>query len=416
MKKWTVIYLIKCDEEPTQLAALDAMLDDILSLKITSETAVLFCMQLSIRMVQRLDPQFVTLKSSDPTDITTVFYQAEALHTPKNNKKSRLVPWAPEESDFVITSIESIRHYFADLVLAGGFEAEHYLLFTWGHGGAAGIYFDGTWPEYTTDSRASLLTMEALGTAIKESFGPMGIDVVIMMNCFMQYFDALYALWDAHVSYLVASQYGMDFVGYNYKEIFSAIYATPNLQPLHLAKLATASLKTLVNAEQLGDAAIFSSDLTIIPLLGKAIGDLGQTLKITTPLVKNKIKQAVEKDKYSHSGYDLIDVFFFSEIIRGALGPDWEAATRSILDLRDQLIIAGYQGKESSRPGINQGCNIFMPRVADRHFFYNFINKDARHASLFQRSAAGKWQDFIVDYLNILAAGPTIIEIMPPGT
>ena len=372
MKKWTAICLVKCDDEPAQLSSLNMMFKEILSLRIPSEIAVLFWVQA-------------------PADImTAAFYQVEALPAPDGDTKSRLVPLIPDEKDL---------------------KAEHCLLVTWGHGAAAGIYFDGVRPE---EYSQGVVSMDTLGSAIKETFGLGGIDVVIMMNCYMQYFDTLYALWNADVKYTVASQYGLDFAGYNYKEIFGALYTSPDIQPRDLAKLATTSLKTSVKAGLSEDAAIFSSDLSVIPSLANAICRLGQELIMTTPLQRKKIQGAAVKERYIHTGFDLIDVFVFVKIIRDTLGPDWETATRQILDLRDHLIIAEYQGHDLSRPGINLGCSICVPRTADLHFFLNYIKKDARYASFFQRTVASHWQDFVVEYAKTLTAGPVITGVRPP--
>lgn len=111
--------------------------------------------------------------------------------------------------------------------------AEHYLLFTWGHGSIFGIYKNestaGLCDEPVPSNIQSgqfrdMLTNEDLAAAIATGFDDGPLDILLMINCFAQNTVAQFALKGA-VKYLVAPQSHMGIPGYHYKEILTAISA-----------------------------------------------------------------------------------------------------------------------------------------------------------------------------------------------
>ncbi|HXO75090.1 MAG TPA: clostripain-related cysteine peptidase [Puia sp.] len=414
MYNWTAIYLINCENLPSQVDPVKAMFDQIFSCPVSDNAAVVFCMKMPVAAIQRVDPAFVPGAGAGPADLTTVFYRLEALPAAAaaGGPHSKLVKLAPEDREFKMTDKDDVASYFK-MIIDQGLVAEKQVLLTWGHGSGSGIFFTG-FPD--AGSEVEILRMEGLKEAIQETFGTEGtsrIDVMIMMNCYMQYFDSMYALRTAGVDYLMASQFGLDFVGYNYKAITDALFADTVIQPKDLAILAVTSLKDAVGLADLEHGAFFASDLSVCDLLAAALCKLGDKLGAALPGNEDKIMESVPEDKYIHSGYDLVDLFVFTEIIRDKSGGALtEADTQDILDLRGSLIIKEYIGELQNKPDFTLGCNICLPVMGDNNYFRTFVDPASEHASLFSKLASCGWPSFLHEYAELLPEGAMVTRIL----
>jgi hypothetical protein len=409
MRNWTVIYLVDCDKNVSQLNAAQHMFDKILALKIPPGVAMVFCIKMPVSGIQQLDPSFRPNPALPPGQLTTVFYRVEALEAPAGGRESQLVKLADEEQSFDLTNKEHVKRYFKEIVLQadnGAYRAKKYLLFTWGHGAAAGIFFNGAF------ERLSILTMEDLKYAIDgafEEYPAEKIDTMIMMNCYMQYFDAMYSLRAARVDFLMTSQFGLDFVGYNYTAIFTAIYSPQGISPKDLAICAVESLTGPAQQLNLQGGSFFASDLSVCDQLGAAICKLGARLSAALPDIKDVITSifAVDDD-YTHPASELLDLFLFADRMGRQAGAPWRQETDAILALKDRLLIKQYIGPrlEVVHPGmISRGCAICVPQVGDGVFFENFVQPGPR-SSLFSKLAACQWGGFINSYTQLLPTGP----------
>ncbi|HEY4288021.1 MAG TPA: clostripain-related cysteine peptidase [Puia sp.] len=414
MYKWTAIYLINCENLPSQVDPVSAMLDQILSCPVNDKAAVVFCMKMPVAAIRRLDQTFVPGAGAGPADLTTVFYRLEgvAADAAAGGSRSRLVKFAPENREFKMTDKNDVSSYLK-MIPDQGLRAEKHVLLTWGHGSGSGIFFTG-FPDQGAD--LEILRMEGLKDAITDAFGAgdaYKIDVMVMMNCFMQYFDSMYALRTAGVDYLMASQFGLDFVGYNYNAITNALFTDTPTTPEALARLAVTSLKDAVGLADLDHGAFFASDLSVCDLLAAALCKLGAKLGAALPDNEDKMIGAIPEDKYIHSGYDLVDLFVFTKIIRGKLGDALtEADTQDILDLRNKLIVEEYIGKLQDRPDFTLGCNICLPVMGDNSYFRAFVDPASEHASLFSKLASCGWPAFLHDYAELLPEGAMVTRIL----
>jgi hypothetical protein len=120
----------------------------------------------------------------------------------------------------------------------------------------------------------------------------------------------------------------------------------------------------------------------------------------------------IPEGKYINSGYDLIDLFVVTEIIRDKLkGAISEADTQDILDLRKQLIIEEYIGELQDKPDFTLGCSICLPALGDKKYFRTFVDPASEEASLFSALASCGWPAFLHDYVAMLPVGAEITRI-----
>ena len=243
-RRWTIIYLINVDSDYWEFAK--RMFRDILALKINPKVSVIFCLKTQANFVKEIDPTFHT-PESDNTEDTTVFITIESLDRSVKGQKSSMKVIG-KENVFDITNPKHLEKFFTGYIL-DQYPASRYLLFTWGHGGAYGLFPKGNVPKPTIDRAAKpvkwdMLSISDLGRAITSAFGTgkvEKIDLVVMMNCYMQLFDTGLTLSHAGVNYLVAPENTENVIGYNYTEIFKKLYTDPEVDPLELAKLTISS-------------------------------------------------------------------------------------------------------------------------------------------------------------------------------
>jgi hypothetical protein len=79
-----------------------------------------------------------------------------------------------------------------------------------------------------------MLTPEEISTAITNSFSKK-IDILIMMNCWMQSVETCYALEES-VETLIAATSTLDFIGYDYIDFIGKIVSDPDIKPYDLSK------------------------------------------------------------------------------------------------------------------------------------------------------------------------------------
>lgn len=218
-KKWTVFFLAKSigSGDTKELIGLLLEIEDIL---FEPDVNVVLCINFNRNYLDgllKLNKELV-LPNID-TDFTTMFFK---LVQDGETGKNRLC-CIGEKQGFDITSANDVSHYFKKYVLDKN-QANRYLLFTWDHGNGFDIFHGiGRGGEVTdSDKTIPILEMEELSSAIKNAFGGEKIDLLIMMNCYMQMFDTAFTLCE-QVSYLVAPLSYMTFGQYNYKDIFNKL-------------------------------------------------------------------------------------------------------------------------------------------------------------------------------------------------
>lgn len=390
MHKWTVVYLMDCPGNTTKAAK--AMFDDILSLTIPDEISISICLHIPVAAIKKVDPLFPGPATNNSPGQTTLFYRVVR----KEGGGSKL-DLLNEDKKFDITSQQDIRSFFQS-IQDGEQKAENYMLFTWGHGAAISVFVSGT---MMTES-PKMLDMVELKGAILDTFSGR-LKLIVMVDCFMQYFDTGLLLHQANVEYLVAAQYGITFFGYNYRKIFGALYATPAMSSKELATLIipTRPLSKEMK-DRLACAAFFATKLSSFDDLVNIINKLGEQLSIEMDERPHLIHSAIRSDNYLNGAGKLMDLFVAIYDIADALGDDWQAETIAQLKaLQKEMFIAAFTGPEISKPNpvIARGLSVSIPKSTDNHFYNTFVTGNPGSISGIAGTCK-KWTAFVDKYVE----------------
>jgi hypothetical protein len=200
-RKWTVFFLVKSVDDSTD--ELISMMDEIRSLHFSSEIAVVFCVNIAEQNVRALLLGDVALLSKPDVKktFTTVFLHLEP--DPDNpDVPNKLAP-IDEEVQFDLTLAEHLALFFKSRKQER-FRAKRYMLFTWDHGNAFGIF--GRHPDtkellwqaenitaldepeiiervnrlFVIPETDDLLTMDELAASLEAGFGDSRIDIIAM--------------------------------------------------------------------------------------------------------------------------------------------------------------------------------------------------------------------------------------------
>jgi hypothetical protein len=339
-RKWTVFFLVKSVDGT--IRQLIAMMNEIRSLDFTDEIAIVFCIHTVKESVPALleGNTDMLMKDEAHKTFTTLFIELEP--DPGNKDFPNKLRHVDTNDDFDLSVPDQISNYFRSIIL-DQFRAKRYMVFTWDHGNAFGIFtkikrvqefrddtaaksmatgvdaFELVEKEVTTPPANNLLTMDELAMAIQLAFGERRVDIVAMMNCHMQVIDTGYALRDT-VNYLVASEMLLDIFGYNYPFIFQMMIDDPGISPKKLSKLIVSSLaKKVFPNRDLGQtakgfSAVSAADLFYYHNLEKHINMLAEFLINQLPGKKEAILRAraiatVQSEK------ELVDLYTFVETL-----------------------------------------------------------------------------------------------------
>ena len=411
MKKWTVVNLIRCVNDAYQVSCLIKMLDDLYRFEVPEDISFVLCINITRKDIPLIDKDYVPKPGANPCRMTTMFYSLEKPAGRGSRRKSGLVRIADEQPDFDPLTQQDVQWYFSQIVLKS-YRASQYMLFTWGHGAAYGLYFDSNPPN--PGEKFEMLSMDDLAAAIKGAFGggDQKVNVVVMMDCFMQFFDTGYTLSLAGVDYLAASVFGADFMGYNYRKLFGDLFSNSGIAPVELAKLAVTSissnsLSNVALKRELRDAIFYTVDLSKYGDLAKNMSELAGKLLARLPGDIEKIRKARNDCQILHSFYDLIDFFRFVRALRKEFGEAWEKPlVDRILNSTSDFILAQFLGKGVVRSGPMEsyplGYSFCIPLegTTDFTFYRTYFDPASTFASPFTKDPNFKWSGFVKTFVE----------------
>ncbi|MBT1688132.1 clostripain-related cysteine peptidase [Dawidia soli] len=402
-RKWTVFFLIK--SVGGNMPEVIRMINDIRCLELKAHVNVIVCLHFyreNLTALLKGDVSLLPVEIPDPT-LTTMFFRLLPLPAGTTGFSHELYE-VLEERDFDITNPVHLEKYFRQQVLLP-FKAKHYILFSWDHGRAYGMFslkftalhtLKRTF-EPVCNEEAKILTMEELAWAIRCTFGKKKVDVAIMMNCYMQFFDAGYALRHS-VKYLVAPEGHMDFEGYNYHYLFQVLNNDEHVTPRKIARLAVKSFAskvyTDVDEEELAknSTALFATDLRYYDSLAEQIEVLANILLQRLATDKEAIVEARDNGHFLAVG--LLDFYHFTRQMAAQklLSENFLCASR-LLSIRDLVVIQSHIGKKIEKP--NSGFSIFfpmagaseIPREGFDDFFETAFMKDSTWKMLIEACA-----------------------------
>ncbi|MEO8770694.1 MAG: clostripain-related cysteine peptidase [Ferruginibacter sp.] len=408
-KKWTVFFLVKCG---SSIVYARQMINEIRSMEIRDRMPVIFCIYLLKSDVDLILGKSDYISKEPEPGFITIFCKLVADNADKRFKNKLEIISKNEKFD--ITNPADLEDYFRNDVLMH-FEATHYLMISWDHGRSVGI-FDNKDPldlereqflnkevGYLEDK---ILTMEELNDAIELAFGKKKIDIFIMMNCFMQFIDAGYALRRS-VKYLIAPETDIFMDGYNYPFIFQLLIENSNMSPKKIAKHIVRSFTFKVyptrdvSVSHKKSIAIFAVDLRYYSLLAKSIDQLvGQLLKkiseVKDVLVEARCITEIRGSNKIYDFYAFIDFLVEKNIFMNDV-----LAASLLLSLRELIVIEKFIGKGFSirtDDGVNSpsGFTIFIPVSSPGS------TPDPDHDLFFETDfyKKTKWHMFINELIN----------------
>ena len=389
-QKWTVFFLIK---------SIDGSIGDAIDMingirrdvEACNYISVVFCLNVlkkNIKAIEAGDKDLEGPEGEDPPR-TTVFYRLKKSNGQNEVVKSDLDK-IDQNDEFDITDPKSVNGFFKDNIL-NKCHADRYMLFTWDHGNGYGIFSDkpsekpvqvaaaveevvvveesipiqkinsltpalvsNATKNKNTAAVDNVLTMDELAAALSNAFGDKKIDLVVMLNCYMQVFDSGYAL-RKHIKYLIAPESFIFFQGYNYEFIFRKLTNEPGLSSRKLAKHIVDSFELkLYDKQDVGfsakaNTALFANDVSCYSQIADYIDQLAWALEKEVIQNKPELIMARKNTPSIGGATRLVDFFYLLQNLQKSLGKNWQQELiKKLLVLKKKAIVAQYIGFEFS--------------------------------------------------------------------
>ena len=421
-QKWTVFFLIK---------SIDGSIGDAIEMingirrdvDACAYISVVFCLNVLKKNIKAIEMGDISLEveNEDPAR-TTVFYSLTKSKGANPEFKSDL-GYIDRKDDFDITDPESIKGFFKDNILKK-YKADRYILFTWDHGNGYGIFSDKPEPPPVQVTRLAMevvpiqktnlltpavvsnvtknnvnavavdkvLTMDELASALGNAFGKEKIDVVIMLNCYMQFFDSGYAL-RKNVKYLIAPESYIYFKGYNYEFIFRKLTNEPGLSSRKMAKHVVESFELKLYEDQSvgftakATTALFANDVSCYSQFAEYINQLAGALEKELIESKPELIMARVSTPPVNGASHLVDFFYLLQNLQKSLGKNWQQElVKKLLILKKKAIVAQYIGFDFSNnmgSANPSGFSVYFPikqigQVASKKAFDLFKDSSFR--------------------------------------
>lgn len=430
-RKWTVFFLIKSVDD--SIDELLLMMTEVRSLYFTREIAVIFCINIAEQNVPVLLAGVGTeLKTPGvKKTFTTIFLKLEPDDT-NSRFPNKLVKF-DEKPDFDLTVSEHLTGYFRAHIIER-FQAKRYMLFTWDHGNAFGIFSRHVDPQaavfnnadddgmdaeafakldivdkigfkFVTSETSDLLTMDELSTSLQFAFGDTKIDIIAMMNCHMQVVDTGFALRDA-AKYLVASELYMDFNGYNYPFIFQLMIDDPKISSRKLARHIVSSFKNKIFPRT--DLGKFDKSITAISAvelfyffkLEKFVNRLSEFLITLLPSSYTIINDAREAASISLTN-GLVDVYTFLDKIAAKQQFQTNTLLASLVfSMKEMVIFQTYIGDAFKDENPSEPPSIYRPTGLSV-FFPLFATPEGAARPVLENTSFFKntrWKEFLIHF------------------
>jgi hypothetical protein len=408
----TVIHLVCVTIEwPYALAMLKSIAEQQVNSESVSKTNVVACIETKVMRHEELLPPGVLPDGMQPNDITTVVYRLQ------NGQ------WTFVEllKDFNLRYHVHLTRFFRDIII-GRHPAKRYLLFTWGHGSTYTTFSNNGGVVENTVIGPSIphLTMEHLSRAIIDSsthIKRFKIDVVVMINCFMQQIEAGYELYLAGTDYLVAPENFGSWDGYDYALLTRSLFLHPDMSSEAFAKLAVDSLENYnppgvhntpqsVDEQRLKDSAF----------VAVKIHQYGELFRLTDRLALALLalgNDDIRRFMFNASGMQdtsrkrTVDLVKLLQIMRNTFNGTHTAVSGAIDEimgfLRDKNVVLSVFIGQNEHGASYNGISISYIRKASQgidHHHYRFMQRRSPFASSFAKTNA--WGAFAERYIPLL--------------
>lgn len=427
--EWTAIFLIRGVKE--NIAHLKMILDQLLAVNKSEDLSIILCIHVKAELLDERFPR----PESDQTGWTTLFYKLVSA-----SDGGCILELIEQSWEFDIRDPEQITNFFRQEILAYA-TSEHYMLFTWDHGQPFGIFpADGNkqimnkenplvihfrlWEHYQREKRMNLvdqdielkntgiLTITELRDAITWAFNGQKIDLLVMSNCYLQFFDTGYEL-SSCVDYLIAFETRMYFADlFDYKGVLETVSYAPNTPPNKVAQILVNSFAVEKDPGRMQlkkEVALFANDLSWYPVLAKLIDELSLNLVQQLPRHLETIKSAIDRCNYFSPEIPEFSLIDFGNFINN-LYNEMPMLFKGDLfaQLSDQLtkvVVASFVG-DNYVEEINDsyfapsGFSIHLPTPGVYHnsFPATYMQRTSTTATQFTKLF--KWQGFVYEYIR----------------
>ncbi|MDB5210479.1 MAG: hypothetical protein JWQ30_1306 [Sediminibacterium sp.] len=394
--KWTFILMIQAlDNDPRNknFEYMKTLFGDLLKLTKHKELGVVICLHTFSSL-----PESVFPRDNNPATGTTtnLFYTLENKSNGEPGSKLVLMNNG-EREHFNICDEIAITDFFKNDVVQHA-NADRYALFTWGHGQPCGVF------KPRSGRIKDMLTIRQIKAAISAPGSLQKVDVMVMNNCFLQFFDTGYEL-RACVDYLVGFETEMFFnasldpvamISYLNDRVEN-VANTPIL-PEELAKSVITELKNRplgpVENQNREITSAFATSLATYGTMGVSLKQLASELitRLDSPVYKAKVRSAVGDCTYisvDQPEYCLLDIADFIEKLNKQ-SPDapipvllYNAINTQLSD----LVVGSHRGRlitvAASSPShvVNASAfSVYFPGKRGLEFtgfYYYFMRKDS---------------------------------------
>jgi hypothetical protein len=446
IKEWTLFFLIyiKPNEELNDVISIKfeadesaRLINDILLINPHKNVNTLICIIASSDYFKKNKLPFDTSVNQDKS--VAVFYSV-SHNTSKNINELQLHYCF---QDFDIRKPEDVKKVLEKQILQR-FRSKKNILFTWDHGSVYGIFKKGIVEdgplkikEFENDfslvnvikeniikdnevdiqpragmEKKDMLTIHELKETIKEVFKSTKLDILVMMNCYMQVFDTGFELRN-QVRYLIAPETYIYMNGYNYQAFLKKLNYDPKISSKKIAKLIVSSFKTkYIDNIRLKDEILNSVTISLFDLAYfERIAHLLNSIAIILyDFLEDEDKFDIIKESRNKCGYIpytlrffITDMKFFFQNLSTRLN---DKRTNKKIDSIQRLfnlslkkIHVGRKISNISNPIETKGISIFFPEYSNQiksMLYDEFVNENKPEATEFVKS--NKWDQFVLAF------------------
>jgi hypothetical protein len=449
---WTVFFLIRALSDVSKYA--EDIITELLKKPKPDSISIIICINIKVNQI----PDTYQRGDNPPNlGTTNLFYQVV------NSEMKSKLSLIDELPCFDIRNEDDVAFFLRQGILQNNV-ADHYMIFTWDHGSPFAIftgkddnntplgekaslsneivncnYYNPLithfrqWEFYQsvmsqhlsvdhetleTYKRSKLemgmLTVSELKNAIKWAFGKIKVDILVMGNCNLQFFDTGYEL-SSCVNYLVAFESYMYVENMlDYETILKTLTFEPVLSPKKIAQIIVSSFEIKANSDFVnGDnnkdiVALFANDLSWYPTMAKLIDDLANRMIEQLPVYRDKILNARKKCEYIKGrtkDYCLIDFKAFLNSLFNELPAIFEGTIPFFNYVLDKIILQSYVGSYFQKRSEKLQCpscfSIYFPAdwgIYDTVYQILYMNEIGRYASSFVKEF--RWDSFIKEFVT----------------
>jgi hypothetical protein len=265
-----------------------------------------------------------------------------------------------------------------------------------------------------------VLWISDLAASLERRLDDAHIDVLLMVNCYMQLFDNGYLLRNK-VSYMIAPEGKMLAIGYDYKKIFETLRSTPEITNKQLVtKIVRDYVQMYMGMEggpdYLSTNELSANDLQYYSVALKGFEKFVKLLRCHIPELIEDLQEIRNNQMDTVSGsesYQLVDAGLWIRLVAEMFpgNRDFQEFARWFRRLHERMVVAKHIGEGLKQHDASQsrkygysGISILYP---DSRF--DFKDSQVAWCAYFDKSMPpefgqrSRWSSFLRHYLKLSA-------------